>query len=956
MGKGGGSAPQPSSQTVTQTNLPEYARPYFENLLERGQTASQVEYQPFGGQRTAPFTPLQQQAFGNVQQMQPSQAVGAGIDITANVAQQAGQYGGYRPLQAQNLYEAPYLQQSRIRTPTVGTSSFTDAGIASGYMSPYMQNVVDVQQREAQRQADIARTQRGAQAASAGAFGGSRQAILEAEAARNLATQKGDIQAQGLQSAYQQAQQAYQTDAQRQLAAQQANQAAALQAQGMGLNQAQALNQARMQAAQLGAQYGLSGLQAAEQSRQFGAGLGLQGLQQQLAAAGQLGALGQTQYGQQMGITSAQQQAGAQQQAQAQQQLDQQYEEFMRQQFYPQSQLQFYSSLLRGVPVAPQQTMYSYQAPASAISQIGGLGLGALGLTKAFGAKEGGEVKAFAEGGVVGADKGSYDAKISEYVKYALAMRNDPRRMEALLSRLGPLEKALVKERVAMTGQQFQNQAAMARGKPQGSVLEGEFEEIPTGVAALDTGALESAQYANGGIVAFQNRGLVEGEEEATSPAGRFFRNYIVDPFRGIVRTREDVERAQALRQLRRQETQARPGIFEPLTPSQEAARLAQVQSAQQGIAALRPSTPTGQVTLPITAQEPEQQAYGPTATRPPVMTPPGGPGAAPVPTAKPAVAAGGERPSVISAVDKALQPSEDELKANEFLRSALNTDLVDPEQRRKDYAARAKEAGFTDKSEEIRNRYLEEARVASEERDKDRWLAVAMGGFAAASADSPYAMKNFAQGLGLTTKELAAVNKDFRKADVERKKAERAEMQANQAMQLDMFNKAEMFQESAERHRLQQQQYQSNAAASLSKTGAANRAMQVETGLAREKMRSQERIAAASTAATKDRFALDRMYADAVRSGDVEKQKEVLEAMRKHTEANYPQRLAAPSKDKNAVELMILKAQADAAKKRGDIQSYNMFMAQLGSDASKVPAYSDEEQKQLTALLDKYK
>ncbi|NBO55876.1 MAG: hypothetical protein EBU84_15120 [Actinobacteria bacterium] len=39
--------------------------------------------------------------------MAPSQAVGAGIDVAANVAQQAGQYGGYRPLQAQNLYEAP---------------------------------------------------------------------------------------------------------------------------------------------------------------------------------------------------------------------------------------------------------------------------------------------------------------------------------------------------------------------------------------------------------------------------------------------------------------------------------------------------------------------------------------------------------------------------------------------------------------------------------------------------------------------------------------------------------------------------------------------------------------------------------------------------------------------------------------------------------------------------------
>jgi hypothetical protein len=65
-------------------------------------------------------------------------------------------------------------------------------------MNPYMQNVVDIQQREAQRTADIAGTGRNAQAVKSGAFGGSRQAIMDAEANRNLATQMGDIQAQGL--------------------------------------------------------------------------------------------------------------------------------------------------------------------------------------------------------------------------------------------------------------------------------------------------------------------------------------------------------------------------------------------------------------------------------------------------------------------------------------------------------------------------------------------------------------------------------------------------------------------------------------------------------------------------------------------------------------------------------------------------------------------------------------
>jgi hypothetical protein len=170
------------------------------------------------------------------------------------------------------------------------------------------------------------------------------------------------------------------TDQARQLQAQLANQGAFGQMQGLGAQQNLAANQQALQNAQLAAQYGLAGQQAAEQSRQYGAGLGLQNLQQQLAAAGMLGNLGQTQYAQTMGINAAQQQAGAQQQAQAQQALTQSYQDFLNQQRYPYQQLGFMSDILRGTPAtASSQTIY--QAPPSALSQFGGaaqLGLGAL--------------------------------------------------------------------------------------------------------------------------------------------------------------------------------------------------------------------------------------------------------------------------------------------------------------------------------------------------------------------------------------------------------------------------------------------------------------------------------------------------------------------------------------------------------------------------------------------------
>ena len=164
----------------------------------------------------------------------------------------------------------------------VGTQSFTQPGAANAYMSPYMQSVVDIQQREAQRQADIASTKRGAGFAQAGAFGGSRQAIENAEAARNLATQKGDIQAQGSQAAFQNAQQQFNAEQQARLAAQQSNQQAGLTTGMQNLNaqqQANVQNAAnQMQAQGMNSQ---QALQAALANQQAGLTTGTQNLNAQ---------------------------------------------------------------------------------------------------------------------------------------------------------------------------------------------------------------------------------------------------------------------------------------------------------------------------------------------------------------------------------------------------------------------------------------------------------------------------------------------------------------------------------------------------------------------------------------------------------------------------------------------------------------------------------------------------
>ena len=153
------------------------------------------------------------------------------------------------------------------------------------FMSPYQQSVTDIQIDAARRQADISRTQRGSQAARAGAFGGARQAIENAEAERALQSQLAAIQAQGSQSAYDRAQQAIQAGMGYELQ----GVGAANQSLGTALQGGQ-LGLSGIGTAMQGQQAGLQGLSTANQlygTGIQGAGLGLQGVQSQLAGTAQ---------------------------------------------------------------------------------------------------------------------------------------------------------------------------------------------------------------------------------------------------------------------------------------------------------------------------------------------------------------------------------------------------------------------------------------------------------------------------------------------------------------------------------------------------------------------------------------------------------------------------------------------------------------------------------------------
>jgi hypothetical protein len=396
--------------------LPGWAKPTAQRQLALAESVTDINrnpFQSFGGIKdssgrqvgfdpskvVAGMDPMQQQAYRGAGQMQPSQAGQFGMGL-AGAAGSRALAAQYDPLQASFMEtQAPQLQQFQMGPAERVRADMFGGRQAAQYMSPFMEQALAPQLREAQRSSEMQRNMDQARAVGMGAFGGSRQAIVEAERQRNLGTQMGDIRARGLQTAFEQAQNQFNQDAARRMQEQQLNQQAGLTVGGQNL---QSLLGVQQLGAQTGMQSQLANQQAfqnarqlAEQSRQFGGSLGLQGLQTALQGAGQLGALGQQEFGQQKDILGLQNQFGAQQQAQQQALINAEAQNFAAQQRYPYQQLEFMSNILRGTPMGTVQTMY--QPAPSPVSQLAGVGTALYGASKMA---QGGEVKA-AGGGLM---------------------------------------------------------------------------------------------------------------------------------------------------------------------------------------------------------------------------------------------------------------------------------------------------------------------------------------------------------------------------------------------------------------------------------------------------------------------------------------------------------------------------------------------------------------------------
>jgi hypothetical protein len=245
-----------------------------------------------GAQRIAGLTPGQQQVGAQLSQMQtPGQfAMGTGALGSGYAA-------------------------------ATGLPSMLDQGVMQQYMSPYAQGVIDVQKREALTDAQKAQLATNLGAARQGTYGGARQLLATTERERNLQNQLGDIQAKGLQAAYE-----------------------------AGQRGLEAERTSRLQQAQT---YGTLGQQ-----------FGQLGVAQQAADIDRLKTLGAY---------------GDYERAVAQQKTDIDYQNLLQRIQYPEQQLDKLSGFIRGIPMTDTTTQTTTPPPSFA-SQLAGLGMAGLSL------------------------------------------------------------------------------------------------------------------------------------------------------------------------------------------------------------------------------------------------------------------------------------------------------------------------------------------------------------------------------------------------------------------------------------------------------------------------------------------------------------------------------------------------------------------------------------------------
>lgn len=255
-----GSTSVPAGATGVTQGLSGWAGDYVTDLIGRGSALAAMPYEQYSGDLYAKPTDLQTKAFAGIQNL-PTYSPGG---------------GGYSPISATTIssnYQAPeayqagtfnandyYTAPDPFQVGTFNAEKFSTEA-AQQYMNPYLEKALAPQLEEARRQAQISRLADAARLTKAGAYGGSRQAIMESEGQRNLGTLLSKITNEGYATAYDKAAAQFNADQARILDAAKATE----QSRQFGYGQMADVAKTR-------GLYGLEAAKAGEQSRQFGYG------------------------------------------------------------------------------------------------------------------------------------------------------------------------------------------------------------------------------------------------------------------------------------------------------------------------------------------------------------------------------------------------------------------------------------------------------------------------------------------------------------------------------------------------------------------------------------------------------------------------------------------------------------------------------------------------------------
>ena len=334
MGKGGGSGgsspPQTSQVTQTTSNLPEYVEPYFKRLLDRAEGQTNLPYETYDQSRIALPTTAGAASETMVTEIAQDPTTSAMFDVAGlEFAEQIARPTQFTGTDLAGQFD-PTATYEAYAAPTESVMAATDPrNNLQSFINPYLENVLAQQEASAKRRFDEAQAGRDFQAREA--FGGSRRFVPTALAQRDLDERLDRMGAE-----------------------------LAVKTRAQALQDAAAQQDRRLKAAETADRLGLAGAEAL---------LGVAPAKQRtrLEQASSLGAVGEAQ------------------RLRNQAELDQAYQDFINQRDYERGQLQFLSSILRGVPITPESEVRRLEPPPSPYTPLLSLGLGAAGLSKLLG-------------------------------------------------------------------------------------------------------------------------------------------------------------------------------------------------------------------------------------------------------------------------------------------------------------------------------------------------------------------------------------------------------------------------------------------------------------------------------------------------------------------------------------------------------------------------------------------